>query len=99
MLETRSPTTLKLSFAAMSRGVEMDFDDVLRMEFRLAMAVFKMHIAGPRDGDVYEGTHVILVEKKGTPRWSPASVQDVDDQDILSMFAPLRHRQELQLGG
>lgn len=97
-LRQKSPTSLKLIHEAMVRGATMSFDDVLRMEFRLAMAVFKMQVKGPREGDVYEGTRVVLVDKKGAAQWRPASLEEVDDASVLTMFAPPQGgRRELEL--
>lgn len=80
-LKTMSPTSLKLSLAEIRRGALLDFDDCLRMEFRLSQACMRGH-------DFYEGIRAVLVDKDRNPRWNPASLAAVSDADIEACFAP-----------
>ncbi|WP_241503698.1 enoyl-CoA hydratase/isomerase family protein [Ferruginivarius sediminum] len=84
-LGQRSPTSLKLTFAALRRGAEMDFDDCMRMEYRLSQACMAGH-------EFYEGIRAVLVEKDHAPKWRPATLAEVDDAEIERAFAPLGER-------
>lgn len=91
ILQKKSPTSLKLTFAQLRRGEAMEtFRDVMRMEFRLVCHVMQ-------GNDFFEGVRAILVDKDNTPTWSPARLEDVRDEDIDNHFANLGN-QELTLG-
>ncbi|WP_404326606.1 enoyl-CoA hydratase/isomerase family protein [Aerophototrophica crusticola] len=74
-----SPTSLKLALAQMRRGVELDFDDAMRLEFRMMQGCM-------RGQDFYEGIRAVLVDKDRNPKWSPASLEEVDAGMIESHF-------------
>ena len=81
-LSRMSPTSLKLTFEQMSRGHNLDFDDVMKMEFRMVRRVMEGH-------DFFEGVRAQILDKDRTPAWSPAELSDVSDAEIESYFAPL----------
>lgn len=74
-----SPTSLKLALAQMRRGVELDFDDAMRLEFRMMQGCMRGH-------DFYEGIRAVLVDKDRNPKWSPAALEDVGPDMIDSYF-------------
>jgi enoyl-CoA hydratase len=39
--------------------------------------------------DFLEGVRAVIVDKDHAPRWNPATAQDVSDDLIDSIFAPL----------
>jgi enoyl-CoA hydratase len=39
--------------------------------------------------DFYEGIRAVLVDKDHAPAWQPARLDDVSDEAIEAMFAPL----------
>jgi enoyl-CoA hydratase len=82
LLETRSPTSLKLTFRAMREGRKLDFDSCMRMEYRLTMRALEGH-------DFYEGVRAALIDKDQQPRWHPATIEDVSDAEIARYFTPL----------
>ena len=82
ILARMSPTSLKLTFEQLRRGHALDFDDCLRMEFRIVSRVMKGH-------DFFEGVRAQIVDKDKAPRWSPASVEGVSDAEIAKYFEPL----------
>ena len=45
--------------------------------------------------DFKEGVRALLVDKDGSPVWSPASLQDVSDAEIQKYFANLETSKEL----
>eukprot|EP00747_Dinoflagellata_sp_TGD_P218967 gnl/TRDRNA2_/TRDRNA2_91149_c0_seq1.p1 gnl/TRDRNA2_/TRDRNA2_91149_c0~~gnl/TRDRNA2_/TRDRNA2_91149_c0_seq1.p1 ORF type:complete len:238 (+),score=41.37 gnl/TRDRNA2_/TRDRNA2_91149_c0_seq1:110-823(+) len=96
-LEKKSPTSLKITHEALRRGATMELDDVLRMDFRLAMCCCRMLQSAPRDGDFYEGTRAVLIDKTGQPKWKPTDLQGISSELISLMFAEIGDR-ELRLG-
>ncbi len=80
--EGLSPTSLKLTLAQIQRGRQLDFDACMTMEYRLSQAC----LAGD---DFYEGIRAVLVDKDHSPKWRPASLEQVDDAAIAAMFTPL----------
>ena len=85
-LDRMSPTSLKLTFAALRRAAEQDFDTCLTTEYRLSQGCMAGH-------DFREGIRAVLVDKDKAPRWSPARVADVDDAAIAAYFDPIGARE------
>ena len=79
-IRSKSPTSLKLTLAQLRRGRDMDFDDVMRMEFRLSQGCMR------KGSDFYEGIRAVLVDKDHAPKWSPARLEDVDAAMIERFF-------------
>ncbi|MBI1392012.1 MAG: enoyl-CoA hydratase/isomerase family protein [Alphaproteobacteria bacterium] len=93
MLDTlarMSPTSCKLTFEQMRRGRDLNFDDDMRMEFRMVRRVLQGH-------DFFEGVRAQLIDKDKSPEWSPAALGDVSDETIAKYFEPLGD-DELSLG-
>jgi len=80
-LKTMSPTSLKVTFEQLRRGAELEFDDCMRLEFRMTQAVMHGH-------DFYEGIRSVLVDKDRNPKWQPASLDAVDPAFVARHFAP-----------
>lgn len=80
-----SPTSLKIALRQIRLGARMPFAQVMEMEYRLSQAC----VARP---DFYEGIRAALIDKDRAPKWSPARVEDVNDNDIENCFAPLGER-------
>ncbi len=81
-LLTKSPTSMKLTFEQLRRGAKLDFDDCMRMEFRMVARVIK-------GVDFYEGTRAAVIDKDQSPKWKPARLDEVSEADIAAYFAPL----------
>ena len=84
-----SPTSMRLTFEQMKRGHELDFDDAMKMEFRIVRRVMEGH-------DFFEGVRAQIIEKDRNPKWKPASLADVKDAGIAQYFEPLGE-EELEL--
>lgn len=89
ILARMSPTSLKLTFEQLRRGALLDFDECMKMEFRMVRRVMEGH-------DFYEGVRAAIIDKDKNPRWAPATLEGVSDADIARYFAPLGDA-ELQL--
>ncbi|MFC4270917.1 enoyl-CoA hydratase/isomerase family protein [Sneathiella chungangensis] len=81
-LLTKSPTSMKLTYQQLRRGKSLDFDDCMRMEFRMVNRVIQ-------GVDFYEGTRAAVIDKDQSPKWTPATLDEVSDAAIEEYFAPL----------
>ena len=81
-LRAKSPLSLKLALAQVRRGKACDFETCMRMEFRIVSRVIHGH-------DFYEGVRAVIVDKDNKPRWHPASLAEVSDDEVERHFAPL----------
>lgn len=78
----KSPTSLKVTFRQLRQGAAKDFDDCMRMEWRMVNRIIAGH-------DFYEGTRAVVIDKDQAPDWQPARLGDVMDADVDAYFAPL----------
>jgi enoyl-CoA hydratase len=83
---TKSPTASKLAFRQIRNGKTLDFDNCMRMEFRMVNRVIAGH-------DFYEGVRATIIDKDGAPKWQPTSLAEVSDADIDVYFVPLGDRE------
>ncbi|XP_030064938.1 3-hydroxyisobutyryl-CoA hydrolase, mitochondrial [Microcaecilia unicolor] len=81
-LKKMSPSSLKMTFRQLKEGVSMTLQDVLTMEYRLSQACMRGH-------DFYEGVRAVLIDKDQNPKWKPALLEEVTDEDLESCFKSL----------
>ena len=82
-LKTKSPQSLKVTLRQLRAGRAMQtFAKVMAMEYRLGGRVVQSH-------DFQEGVRAVIVDKDNTPKWAPATLEGVSDDDIDALFAPL----------
>ncbi len=62
----------------MALGPTVDFDEALRIEYRIVSRICRGH-------DFYEGVRAVIVDKDNRPAWSPAP----SGAEIDAYFAPL----------
>ena len=74
-----SPASLCWSFAAIRRGAGLDLAAALAAELRLTRTV-TVH------PDFAEGIRAMVVDKDRTPRWTPPTLEGVDDAAIAAML-------------
>ncbi len=89
ILRTKSPTSLKIAYRQIRAGAKLDFDDCMRMEYRIVSRVIAGH-------DFFEGVRATIIDKDGAPKWQPADLAGVTDSDLDHYFAPLGDK-ELKL--
>lgn len=82
MIETKSPTSLKITLRAMQVGARLDFDACMRQEYRLACHFLQGH-------DFLEGIRAVIVDKDHSPKWKPEKLAAVTQVDVDKYFAPL----------
>ncbi len=88
-LSRMSPTSMRITFEQMKRGHALDFNDNMKMEFRIVRRVMAGH-------DFFEGVRAQILDKDRDPKWKPASLGEVNDADIAHYFEDLGD-QELEL--
>lgn len=81
-LSRMSPTSMNLTFAQLKRGLGLDFDENMKMEFRMVRRVMEGH-------DFFEGVRAQIIDRDRTPKWSPAEISGVIGADIEAYFAVL----------
>ena len=79
VLRTRSPTSLKLTLRQLREGASRNLAQCLEMEFAIAAEILKGH-------DFYEGVRAVLIDKDHAPKWRPARIEEVTDEDIGRYF-------------
>ena len=82
-LRTKSPLSCKVSLRLLSEGARRtSFADEMRAEYALAGRVVRTH-------DFREGVRALLIDKTGDPQWDPATPEEVTDEMLDVLFAPL----------
>ncbi|MFF9077767.1 enoyl-CoA hydratase/isomerase family protein [Streptomyces sp. NPDC014735] len=83
----KSPTALKVTLSALRRAGRLGgLEAVLDQEYRTSCTAF----ARP---DLVEGVRAQIIDKDRRPRWSPAELTEVTDDDVARFFAPLGERE------
>ncbi len=82
-LRTKSPLSCKVSLRSIAEGAKRtSFGDEMKAEYALAGRVVRTH-------DFREGVRALLIDKDNSPRWDPAAPEDVTDEMLDVLFAPL----------
>jgi len=82
-LRTKSPLSCKVSLRLLAEGANRaSFADEMKAEYALAGRVARTH-------DFREGVRALLIDKTGDPKWDPATPEDVTDEMLDVLFAPL----------
>lgn len=78
-----SPTSLKVTLRQLRQCRALTYDEVVTIEYRLSQAL----TARP---DFREGIRAVLVDKDRRPRWAPATLAEVRDDEVEVCFAASR---------
>lgn len=78
----KSPTSQKIALRQIALGARLDFDDCMRMEYRLSQHLMAGH-------DFFEGVRAVVIDKDQAPQWRPATLDRVSDAAVEAHFAPL----------
>lgn len=83
ILQSKSPTACQITLAALRRGADLSFRDVMIQDLRVSMRCLD-------DGsDFYEGVRAVILDKDNAPRWAPAQ------SDVARWFEPLGRDEEM----
>ncbi|MFK3781058.1 enoyl-CoA hydratase/isomerase family protein [Agrobacterium sp. NPDC089420] len=81
VLQKRSPTSLKLTLKLLRLGRDsVSLIECLEREFAAGTEILRRH-------DFYEGVRAALVDKDRNPRWRPARLEEVREEDLAPYFA------------
>jgi enoyl-CoA hydratase len=70
-----SPTSCKLSLAGLRLARGVAIEDALRHEYRMVCEIRNGH-------DFFEGIRAQLIDKDRNPKWQPATLEGVSDDDV-----------------
>jgi len=88
VMAKKSPLSQKIALKQIRVGAHLDFDRCMNLEFRLACRFMHGH-------DFFEGTRAVVIDKDQSPKWQPATLADVTDEQVDAYFRPLAPEQEL----
>lgn len=77
-----SPTSLKITLRQLMEGSSKTLQEVLIMEYRLSQACMRGH-------DFHEGVRAVLIDKDQSPKWKPADLKEVTDENLNNYFKSL----------
>ena len=89
MLNTKSPTSLKVCHRQLYLGKMLTLKQCLKMEFRIAV----QHVI---ESDMREGCRAVLFEKDEMPKWSPQTLSEVTKEHVDRFFLPVPDNDELK---
>ncbi|MFZ4077184.1 MAG: enoyl-CoA hydratase/isomerase family protein [Legionellaceae bacterium] len=78
-LRKKSPLSLCVTHALLRRATTKTIRACLSLEFGVAFHCLQHH-------DFYEGVRALLIDKDNTPRWEPATIEDVSDEMVARFF-------------
>lgn len=82
IMATKSPTSQKIAFRQMRDGAKASFEECMKIEWRMVNRIYKAP-------DFYEGIRAVVIDKDNQPAWQPASLKDVQEDDVNAYFATL----------
>jgi enoyl-CoA hydratase len=86
-LKSKSPLSCKVSLRLLAEGANRSsFAEEMRAEYALAGRIVRTH-------DFREGVRALLIDKDNTPQWDPPTPEQVDDEMLDVLFAPLPERE------
>ncbi len=81
-VESKSPTSLKVTLAALRRARDLtSLEAALEQEYRTSVAA----LSSP---DFAEGVRARIIDKDRSPRWSPGALEEVSEEEVARHFAP-----------
>jgi enoyl-CoA hydratase len=85
-LAKASPTSLKTTLHQLQIGAGYDVEEALQLEYRMTQHMMQRH-------DFFEGVRALLVDKDQAPKWQPASLAEIGEEDVAFYFRPLGERE------
>ena len=82
IIRRMSPTSLKLSLLGLRMAEDGEIEDALVTEYRMVCALRHGH-------DFFEGIRAQLIDKDRNPKWNPASLEEVTEEEVARhLLAP-----------
>jgi enoyl-CoA hydratase len=82
-VQSKSPLSCKVSLRLLAEGAHRaSFTHEMKAEYALAGRVVRTH-------DFREGVRALLIDKDNSPQWDPATPEEVTDEMLDVLFAPL----------
>ena len=81
-IDSKCPLSVKVAFRQIRDGAKLDFDDCMRMEYRIVNRIMKQP-------NFYEGVRAVIIDKDQDPQWQPATLTEVGAVLVDSHFVPL----------
>ena len=85
---SKSPTSTRITFRQVREGARVDFEECMRIEYRMVNRIFTGH-------DFFEGIRAVVIDKDQAPKWQPDALDAVSDADVDAYFAPLDEELDL----
>ncbi len=83
LIAGRSPIALSVTLEAVRRAAKLaTLEDVLIQDYRVSSASLRSH-------DLVEGIRAQLIDKDRNPKWSPATLAEVNVAEVAAYFAPV----------
>ncbi|KAM6549783.1 hypothetical protein CsatB_021459 [Cannabis sativa] len=92
-LKRSSPTGLNVTLKSIREGRKQSLSECLKKEFRLTINILRATISN----DVYEGIRALTIDKDNSPKWSPPSLDKVDEGKVDLIFQQFEEKLELQI--
>lgn len=81
-IEKKCPLSLKIAFRQITQGKQLNLDEALKVDFRLATRFME-------GKDFFEGVRALLIDKDMAPQWTYPSLDHVPEEAVDAYFAPL----------
>lgn len=88
-LSKKSPRTIKVALRQLREGAAFKrFEDNMVNEYRIGARQVQ-------SADFLEGVRAVIIDKDYAPKWAPSRLEDISDETIDAVFAPLDSDEEL----
>jgi enoyl-CoA hydratase len=91
-MRAKSPTSLKVTFAALRRARALEFEEAMKLEYRICRHIISGH-------DLYEGIRAQVIDKDRSPHWRPDALAGVSAEAVDAHFAGLAQDDLVFRGG
>ncbi len=81
-LQQKSPLSLCVTLAQLSKAANMSFDECIQMDYCLVQHFMKDH-------DFYEGVRALLIDKDKLPQWSPKNLSSIKSSLVNDYFTQI----------
>lgn len=85
ILNTKSPTSLAVTLAALRKGANLSFREVMVQDLRVSSRFLA------ENSDFYEGVRAVILDKDNDPQWGPQASED----EVEGYFRPLPDGQDM----